>query len=245
MTESCLRTETQNGVRWLILNRPAKRNALNQELIAALLDALERADSEVEIGCVALAAEGDVFCAGADIGEIKAAAQLTPEEVGLRQRRTAKLQSAGADMSKPVVAAVHGAAIGLGAALVLAADFVVMAQSARLSFPEVKKYGRTPIGVMPLVARAAAPKLAFELLALGDELDATQALSRGLINRIAADTDLRSDARVIAERLAGYDRGAMSLTKQLLRQMLDLSLEEMVAVSAGASLKRAARSAQS
>lgn len=234
-----LTIETRLGVRTLTLNRPQKRNALNQELTIALLDALDQAEGDDEVACVVLTAVGTVFCAGADLGEVKNFA--TEDAAAYEQRlvRAARLSLILSGMKKTVLAAVNGAAIGVGASLALGADIVVMAQSARLGYPEVR-HGMVPISVMPLLIHAANPKLAFELLAVGDDVDAAQALSLGLVNKVVPDAELQDHVRALAERLATYDHSCLSLTKQLFHKMVGRPLGDAVEIALAASRARAA-----
>jgi enoyl-CoA hydratase/carnithine racemase len=135
---SVLLVKDRGAVRVLTLNRPEKRNALDTELTQALLDALRTADGVDAIGSVVLAGAGPAFCAGADISEF---AELTPDHkarVDQRAELTMQLHLAIPKMAKPVVTAVHGAALGGGAGLAIAGDLAVMAEGAALGYPETR-----------------------------------------------------------------------------------------------------------
>src|SRR6267142_6165291 len=115
-----LLVEDRGAVRVLTMNRPEKRNALNSELTQALLDALEGADRDENVGCVVLTGAGQGFCAGADLSEFK---DLTPDKQTLVDERaelTMQLHLAFSKMAKPVVTAINGAAMGGGAGLAIA-----------------------------------------------------------------------------------------------------------------------------
>lgn len=234
-----LTVETSNGVRTLTLNRPHKRNALNQALIIELLAAFEAADNDEEVACVILTAAGTVFSAGADLGEVKNFANESLDAYEQRLDRASRMTLAIPRMNKPVIAAVNGAAIGAGASLALSADIVLMSQTARLGYPEVM-HGMVPISVMPTLLDASPnPKLAFEMLVGGGDVDATRSLSAGLVNQVVADETLQARARELAERIATFDRGSVTLTKRLIDKMNSRPLTEAVEIAAAASRARA------
>jgi enoyl-CoA hydratase/carnithine racemase len=206
------------------MNRPEKRNALNTALTRALLDGLRAADAADSIGCVVLTGAGQGFCAGADLDEFK---DLTPDKQPLVEERaelTMQLHLAFSKMAKPVVTAINGAAMGGGAGLAIAGDLAVMAESAKLGYPETR-HGIVAAIVMANLVRQVGRKQAFELVSLGDPLSSHKALACGLVNRVAADADLMAEAIVIAEKLAAINPQAMKATKLLFHEVADLPLE--------------------
>ncbi|HEU4645157.1 MAG TPA: enoyl-CoA hydratase/isomerase family protein [Burkholderiales bacterium] len=213
------------AVRVLTLNRPEKRNALNTELTQALLDALRAADADEAIGCVVLTGAGQGFCAGADLAEFK---DLTPDQqhrVDARGELTLQLHLAFPKLAKPVVTAINGAAMGGGAGLAIAGDLAVMAAGATLGYPETK-HGIVAAIVMANLVRQAGRKAAFELVALGEPVDAQRALALGLVNRVVPQARLMDEALALAHKLAGVSRPAMQLTKQLFHAAADLPLAD-------------------
>ena len=133
-----LLTEDRGGVRVLTMNRPDKRNALNHALTQALLTALHAAEADEGVRSILLTGAGPAFCAGADLTEFK---DLTPDKAHLVESRaelTMKLHGVFSRLSKPVVTAINGAAMGGGAGLALAGDVALMASTAKLGYPEVK-----------------------------------------------------------------------------------------------------------
>ena len=133
-----LLVEDRGAIRILTMNRPEKRNALNTALTRALLDGLRAADGADSIRCVVLTGAGQGFCAGADLAEFK---EMTPDQGALVERRaglTAELHGIFPQLSKPVVTAINGAAMGGGAGIALAGDLAVMAESAKLGYPETR-----------------------------------------------------------------------------------------------------------
>ncbi|MGH8688222.1 MAG: enoyl-CoA hydratase/isomerase family protein [Burkholderiales bacterium] len=217
--------EDRGAVRVLTMNRPEKRNALNTALTQQLLDALRAADADDIVGCVVLTGAGPGFCAGADLSEFK---DLTPEnqgQVDARAELTMQLHLAFPKLSKPVVAAINGAAMGGGAGLAIAGDLAVMAEGATLGYPEIR-HGIVAATVMANLVRQAGRKAAFELVALGEPIGAARALELGLVNRVVPAERLMDEALAIAAKLAGASRPAMRLTKQLFHEAADLPLAE-------------------
>jgi enoyl-CoA hydratase/carnithine racemase len=215
----------RDGVRLLVMNRPDKRNALNTTLTRALLNALEDADDDDAIGAVVLTGAGRGFCAGADLAEFK---DLTPDHAHLveaRARLTANLHGIFSLMKKPVVTAINGAAMGGGAGLALAGDMAVMAESARIGYPEVT-HGIVAAIVMTNLTRQVGRKAAFELVGLGQPILSLRALELGMVNRVVRDEEVVKEAVAIAAQLAGVSRPAMALTKQLFHAVAELPFKD-------------------
>src|SRR5262245_62244899 len=126
--------ENRGAVRILTMNRPEKRNALNSELTKSLLAELLQADSDETVGCLVLTGAGQGFCAGADLTEFKGLQD--PRAAEGRAELTMQLHLAFSRISKPVVAAVNGAAMGGGAGLAIAADNAGMAADRNVGHPE-------------------------------------------------------------------------------------------------------------
>jgi enoyl-CoA hydratase/carnithine racemase len=232
-------TEDRGAVRLLTLNRPEKRNALNTALTQALLEALRAADADEAVACVVLTGAGPGFCAGADLSEFK---DLTPENQGLvdaRAELTMQLHLAFPKLSKPVVTAINGAAMGGGAGLAIAGDLAVMAEGATLGYPETR-HGIVAATVMANLVRQAGRKAAFELVALGEPVGAQRALALGLVNRVVPQAALMDEALALAQKLAAVGRPAMRLTKQLFHEAADLPLAE--ALERGREANRRMRS---
>ena len=166
---------------------------------------------------------------------------LTPDRADLVARRaelTMSLQGIFSTLSKPVVTAVNGAAMGGGAGLALAGDIAVMASTATLGYPEVK-HGIVAAVVMANLLRNVGHKAAFELVATGEPVDAARAAALGLVNRVTAPEHLMEEALDLAQRLAAVDRPAMAATKQLFYQVLDLPFRQ--ALEAGREVNKRMR----
>lgn len=217
--------EDRGAVRVLTMNRPEKRNALNTALTRALLEALRAADAEPAVASVVLTGAGQGFCAGADLAEFK---NLTPANQALVEERselTMQLHLAFSKMAKPVVTAINGAAMGGGAGLALAGDLAVMAEGAKLGYPEVR-HGIVAAIVIANLVRQVGRKAAFELVSLGEPVDSRRAFELGMVNRVVADSDLVPAALSLAEQLARVKSEAMQATKRLFHEAADLPLAE-------------------
>jgi len=207
------------------MNRPEKRNALNTALTRALLDGLRAADAAETVACVVLTGAGQGFCAGADLAEFK---DLVPEKQHLVEERaelTMQLHLAFSKMTKPVICAINGAAMGGGAGLAIAGDLAVMAESAKIGYPE-SRHGIVAAIVMANLVRQVGRKLAFELVSLGEPLSSRRAIEAGLVNRVVPEGEVLSEALLWAEKLSGIKKEALQATKQLFHEVADLPLEE-------------------
>ena len=213
--------ENRGAVRILTMNRPEKRNALNFELAKGLLDALLAADADDAVGAIVLTGAGQGFCAGADLSEFKELGTgLAAED---RAELTMQLHLAFTKISKPVVSAINGHAMGGGAGLAIASDLALMAEGAKLGYPE-PKHGIVAAIVMANLVRQVGRKAAFELVSLGEPVDAQQALRLGMINKVTSKENLLQEALEIAQKLAGVKREAMAETKRLFHEVVDLPL---------------------
>ncbi len=221
--------ETADGVARITLNRPDKRNALDDRTVVELKAALERAEEDAGIRVLLLRGAGKDFCAGADLGQLEriAAGAGTIEnledaaglgDLFIRMRRA----------NKPIVAAVHGHAFAGGAGLATACDLVVARDDAVFGYPEVH-LGFVPAMVMALLRRAVGEKIAFELVARGDRIGAADALRLGLVNRVFPAASFDADADEYARELAARSPSAVRLIKRLLYGMDGASFEEAVA----------------
>jgi enoyl-CoA hydratase/carnithine racemase len=214
--------EDRGPVRVLTLNRPAKRNAMDAALTSALLEALRAADADDSVRCVVLTGAGPGFCAGADLAEFKEIKDRKAADA--RAELTMQLHLAFSKMVTPVVTAINGAAMGGGAGLAIAGDIAVMAQKAKIGYPETK-YGIVAAIVMANLVRQVGRKAAFELAALGEPIDARRALELGMVNRVVPDARLMAEAMGFAVKLAQVERAAMAQTKHLFHEVGDLPLE--------------------
>lgn len=200
-----------NAVLEILFNRPEKKNALTGAMYTALVDAFHQADADPAIRVVLLSGAGDSFTAGNDITDFQsriatdAVFPATPFLVAL------------STLATPLVAAVHGSAIGVGTTMLAHADLVVASCSARFMMPF------TSLGLVPeaasslLFPRLVGHQRANALLLLGEPMDATTAHDWGLVNQVVDDADLMATARGLAARLAALPPEAVRQTKQLIR----------------------------
>ena len=192
----------------LTLNRPARLNAVNQEVYSELFEALRRGEEDSEVRAVLLTGAGRAFCAGADL---KAHSQGPPEPreraryVRLAQRVNRRLQLG----RLPVVAAVHGAAVGAGLELALSADFMLVAEEARLRLPEVALGTFVGGGAVYTLADRVGVLKAREIIYFGDFLSGREAAAMGMANRAVAEDRVLEEAQEWARRLA--ERAPLSL----------------------------------
>jgi len=223
----------QDAVFEIILNRPEIRNAVHREAIGELASAVAEAADDRTARAVLLRGAGTHFCAGGDITMFGELLRLSPEErgkalseiVGMLHPMLMRLRR----MPKPVVAAVQGAAAGLGLSLVLAADLALAAEDTVFTSGYIH-LGTSPDGGMTMtLPRIVGLKRAAELMLLGDRFDARYALELGLINRVVPAGALEAEAMALATRLAKGPTHAYGRAKALLEtsvgQLLDAQLQ--------------------
>lgn len=214
--------EDRPGVRVVFLNRPERRNALSGELIEALHAALADAGADASVRCVVLAGRGAAFCAGGDL-----AGGLTPEGgvvAAERQRaRYASLLEAIQALPVPVVAAVHGDALGGGLGLVAACDLAVAEETSRLGTPEIR-VGLFPYIITAVLQRVVPRRALLELMFTGERVNARRAETLGLVNRVVDAGGALDGALELAGRIAGQSRAILSLGKRSFYEAADLPL---------------------
>lgn len=220
---TCLLIEDRSGVRILTMNRPDKHNALNTDLTTQLLGALHAADRDADVHSLVLTGSGKSFCAGADTSEFSELVPGNADAVDQRADLTMHLHLAFSKISKPVVAAVKGNALGGGAGLALACDMTVIAEDARLGYPELK-HGILPAIVMSNLVRQVGRKDAFELVATGEILNGAAARALRLANRVCPADQVFDEALALASKMAQWNPHAMRATKRLFHRVADQTL---------------------
>ncbi len=199
------------GVLRLSFNRAAKRNALNIELAQALTQALEDADNDDAVRVIVLESEQDVFCAGADMEEMK----KTPDEL---DDALQSLFETLARTRKPIIAAVLGPTVGEGVAILLYADIVLAAKEAVFAFPSTALAKIPRFGLVQWGARCANPRLFTQKILLSEPMTAQEALEMGLVTAVT-ERDAMADALARhASRLAVLPPKAVQATRSLLRR---------------------------
>lgn len=224
-----LRSATHAGVRTLTLARPAKRNALDDQLITELTIELADAAAADDVRVLLLRGDGPDFCAGADLEALRRVATESDPAANLADAESlGSLLVAMRRHPKPILAAVHGHALAGGAGLATACDIVLAREDAVFGYPEVH-LGFVPAMVMALLRRAVGEKVAFELVVRGDRIGAEEALGLGLVNRVLPEQEFEDGVRSYAEEIAARSASAVSLIKRLLYGMDGLSFEEAIA----------------
>lgn len=215
MSVDRLQTAHEDGVFVLTLNRPQKRNALDEAMIGALHTALERAELDAEIRVVALRGAGPDFCAGADLAELLESADRTADENARGAMRLGEIFIRMRALPKPIVAIVHGRALAGGCGLASACDLVLAHPDAQLGYPEVRR-GFVPAMVMAMLHRAVGEKVAFDLVATGRTLSAEEACAVGLVSRVLSADAFEAEVDAVLQQLAGSSGTALALIKQQL-----------------------------
>ena len=220
------------------LNRPEKRNALNDALVRALKDALRDADARQDVRAVLITGAGDDFCSGADLSALRKISEGTAEENLEDARELAELFALVRRVRVPVVAAVRGRALAGGAGLATACDVVLAAASARFGYPEVK-IGFVPAMVMAILRRNVSEKRAFELVTRGAEISAEEAERVGLVNHVYDDERFETEVESYVAGFERVSRSAVVLTKRLIYQMDGMSFD--AAIQTGVDVNTIAR----
>lgn len=208
----------EGTVALITLNRPEKRNALNDALIHALKDSLRKADADDNVRVVVITGAGADFCSGADLAALQKISESSVAENLEDARSLMELFALMRRVRVPVVAAVRGRALAGGCGLATACDVVLTARSARFGYPEVK-IGFVPAMVMAILRRNVSEKRAFELITLGAEIGADEAERIGLVNQVFDDEKFESEVETYVARFEKVSRSAVMLSKRLLYQM--------------------------
>jgi enoyl-CoA hydratase/carnithine racemase len=210
--------EMDGGIATLTLNRPEKRNALSLELMSEMVRVFAELRADTAIRCVILAAAGDVFSSGHDLGEMKS---RTLGEYRRIFDVCTELMTLIQSIPQPVIAQVQGVATAAGCQLVATCDLAIASEAAKFATPGVKigLFCTTP---MVALTRAVGRKRALEMLLTGRFIDAHTAASWGLVNRVVAAADLTEETRALAEQMAGASQLTVTLGKQAFYAQIDL-----------------------
>jgi methylglutaconyl-CoA hydratase len=219
-----LLVELDGGILTGTLNRPEKRNALDRGTIDALHALLDRADLDAEVRVVVLRGNGRDFCAGLDLADLLASADLDVTANRDSALHFGRLFLRMRHLPKPIVALVRGRALAGGAGLATACDLVLAAESAQLGYPEVQR-GFVPALVLTLLRRVVGEKLAFDLVATGRLLSGAEAAAVGLVSRAYEDSDFEDQAGDVLRALAAASATALALTKQQFYQLDGMEFE--------------------
>jgi enoyl-CoA hydratase len=227
--------EDRGAVSILTLNRPEKLNALSNELISALMHALDSIELDPILRAIVVTGTGRAFSSGADIAAFQRHLETGPAEAVVHfmrhgHRLTRRIES----FTKPIIAAVNGLAFGGGCELVEASHIALAAESASFSKAEIN------IGIIPTfggtqrLPRNVGRKAAIELILTGRTFDATEAARLGLINRLVRGPDLLGEAVALANELATKPPLTLAAALAAIHRGMDASIEDGLAIEEAA-----------
>ena len=230
--------EIEDSIAVITLNRPEKRNALNDSVIDSLKNALKNADNDENLCAIIIKGAGRDFCSGADLSALQKIAESDVLENLWDAENLMELFALIRKIKIPVIAAVTGRALAGGCGLATACDIVLAAKSAKFGYPEVK-IGFVPAMVMAILRRNLSEKRSFELATQGFEFSADEAENFGLINRVFEDESFETDVKNYVSVYQKVSRSAVILSKKLLYQMDGMNFQ--TALEIGAEVNTIAR----
>ena len=237
-TELPVLFSVESGIALVTLNRPAKMNALNPEMIVRLARCWDAIQADPSVRVAILAAAGErTFCAGADLGRLTpllTRARQAEDEWDVALLAEPKLLNRAmlrrVDFTTPVIAAARGSVVAGGMELMLACDLRVVADTATLGLAEVKRGLIPAAGGIARVSRQLGWAAAAEILLVGDQISAAEALRIGLVNRVVAADQVLPTAQTLAERMAQNSPLAMRKAKEAMTGASGRPLEEAFGV---------------
>jgi len=222
----------------ITLNRPDKRNALDDGIVSEFKDALRAAGDEQSVRVVLVTGAGKDFCSGADLASLQRISSAGVEESIGSARVMGELFVEMRRHARPIIAAVRGRALAGGCGLATACDIILAAESAQFGYPEVN-IGFIPAMVMAILRRSVSEKRAFELITRGDVITAAAAAGIGMINRVFPDDQFEPAVEAYVSQMAAKSASAVSLAKNLLYHMDGMTFE--TAIEAGVQLNAITR----
>lgn len=224
--------EREGPVAWLTLNRPAKLNALNAQMVDELLDYFQEIAADPELRIVVIRGAGRAFSAGLDLSVDPAAAMRNASDGLIAQRRISEIVLRMQRAPQIIVSLVHGAACGGGFAIALASDLRLAGDSATMNAAFIRLgLSACDIGVSYFLPRLVGASIAAELMLTGDFIGAERALALGLVSRVVPDADLQNAVGPLLESMLTTSPLGLRLTKECLRMSIDApSLEAAVAM---------------
>lgn len=220
MTNPVVLVERRALVTIITLNRPETGNAVNAALWSEVGAALAEAERDDEVRAVIVTGAGErIFCAGADLKALARGEKINP--VAPEDLAWGFAGIANHPISKPLIAAVNGSALGGGTEIALACDLVIAVDSAMFGLPEVKRGLVAAAGGAFRLCRQLPPKIAMEMLLTGDPISAARALELGLINAVVPRVGLIDAALALAGRITGNAPLAIQATKRIAKGLID------------------------
>lgn len=229
-----IETEIRDKIAIIRMNRPEVRNAINDQMRQELIDAFEWADRTSQIRAVVLTGVDKGFCSGGDIGGMRERLNAPQDEVSfngwMRQKKTHRGVAVIHGCTKPVIAAMNGAAFGLGLDMAMACDFIMAADGAKMSMSFLKRGLVSDGGGMYFLPRRVGLPRAKELILSGRVVVADEALTIGLVDRVSTPESLVDEACAWAEELTQGSPAAIALTKAILDKTFESSDEDIFAL---------------
>jgi len=224
--------EAKDRIGYITLNRPEKRNALNHELVADLKQAFTQAESDVNVKVIVLQANGDAFCAGADLAYLQQLQKFSFEENLADSNHLKELFLKIYQLKKVVIAKVQGHALAGGCGLATVCDFVFAVPEAKFGYTEVK-IGFIPAIVLVFLIRKIGEKQAMHLLLSGELVQGNEAMNFGLVNYLVSKDKLNETVSEFAQKLIKNNSSqSMALTKQMIDKVQSMSLADALAYAA-------------
>ena len=224
----------RDGIATITMNRPDVRNAINDQMRAELIAAFNEAGADRAVRAIILTGAGKGFCSGGDIGGMRGRLDAPAGEVAFngwkRQQSTHRGVAAIHGVAKPVIAAMNGAAFGLGLDMALACDFIIAARGAKMAMSFIKRGLVSDGGGMYFLPRRIGLVKTKELILTGRVLETDEALSIGMIDRVAEPEALLDAAQAWAEELSQGSPAAIALTKTILDKTFESTDEQVFAL---------------
>tara|TARA_B100000676_G_scaffold129477_1_gene128530 strand:+ start:1433 stop:2254 length:822 start_codon:yes stop_codon:yes gene_type:complete len=232
-----IKLDSSDYIARIILNRPEKLNALSQELQQELSECLRKCDENPEVRVITLQGEGRAFCAGYDITPpeddvSKKANELMRGNIRAdiqRLHRTARFMSSIFDISKPIIAGIHGHVIAGGTDLALHCDIIIAADDANIGFPPVRSMGTPPTHMWTYLV---GPQVAKWFLLTGDTVSGKEAYEMGLVLKSVPEAELSREVEQLASKMAHIPWELLAANKSLVNKTLDLMGRNMMQVIA-------------
>jgi enoyl-CoA hydratase/carnithine racemase len=233
MTFTFIDLKVENTIATITFNRPDKRNAMSDDMRTEFIHALEQVAGDKAIKALVLTGAGKGFCAGGDISGMQKRMNAPTGEVGFngwqRQQRVHHVQALLHTCPKPVIAAVNGAASGLGADTALACDFIIASEWASFAWSYVLRGIIPDGGGMYFLPRRVGLAKAKELIFTGRPVKVDEAVALGIVDRKTGADTLLADAQAWAAELSQSSSTALALTKTILNQSFELSSHDVFA----------------
>jgi len=231
-------TELKDKIAYLTLNRPEVFNSFNREMALLLQNELDAAEKNPEVRAIVITGNGKAFCAGQDLKEVTSP-ELNPGFKKILEEHYNPIISRIRKIEKPIIAAVNGVAAGAGANIALACDVVIASENA--SF--IQAFSK--IGLVPdsagtfFLPRLIGFQKASALMMLGDKVSALEAEKLGMVYKVVSSENFIDEVNNIATTMANMPTKALGLTKRLLNNSLESSLEEQLALESKLQIEAA------